>query len=886
MKLPAVWIAFAFAAGIAAEKLQQDSALIWAASAAAAILLGAVLLQRRHAVAAWIFVLATWTALGGLAARIEGLAVAPSHVSRMIAGGQLDTSEPLRWRGRLRSDPLQLPWGLRYEIDLGEVEIAGRAVPVTGGLRVSYFRNAKSSEEAPELRAGDWVEALVRARRPRDFLDPGAFDVRGHLARQGIDLTASLRSTELLRKLGAPPLTISYRLARLRGRLLDRLDQLFAETPERAAVLRAMLLGDRSFVDSDLAVTFQKTAAYHVLVVAGLHVAALAMFVFWLGRRLRFSLPATTVITLLVLAGYVGVVQDRPPILRAALMAAVFLCSRLLFRRVELLNTVAVAALLLLVARPSWLFDASFQLSFLAASVIAGLSLPWIERSSGPYRAGLAHLDDVTRDSAHPPRVIQFRLDLRAVSQWLAAHLPAKLAPRAASFISAPFSTALRLWEVVVLSATIQLGMLPMLARYFHRVSLSGPASNIPAVLLTALIVPLGFLALGFSFLWMRLGVLFGRFLGWLVAALLTTMDWIARWPHASYRIPGPPASLLIPFFAVLALLAALARAQKQPSPLVLQRLEWLAAAVLAALALLVVTYPFAAALEKGKLEVTVLDVGQGDSIFAAFPGGRTMLIDGGGQYGESRIGGYRTSLDVGEEVVSQYLWRRGLKRVDVVALTHAHHDHLDGLNAVLDNFGVHELWLGRNVDSAAFRSLIRHAQGRGVKVVHRIRGATFSWDGVTGIVLWPADASEVKAASNDDSLVLRLEDGRVGFLLTGDIEHGVEEELVRDGDPLAAEFLKVPHHGSRTSSTAQFVAAIAPRVAVISAGEGNPFGQPNSGVVERYKEQNTRLLETSRDGAVTAITDGLTLSIHTYAESHPNRSAIHPPNPKPKKGS
>jgi competence protein ComEC len=570
-----------------------------------------------------------------------------------------------------------------------------------------------------------------------------------------------------------------------------------------------------------------------------------------------------------VLAGYVGVVQNRPPILRAALMAAVFLCSRLLFRRVELLNTMAVAALVLLLVRPSWLFDASYQLSFLAASVIAGLALPGIERSSGPYRGGLAHVGDVTRDNAHPPRVIQFRLDLRAASRWFEARLPPWLAARAASFVAAPMGAALRLWEVAILSATIQLGMLPLLARYFHRVSLSGPASNIPAVLLTALIVPLGFLVLGFSFLWMRLGALFGGFLGWLVTALLTTVSWIARWPRASYRIPGPPFWLLIVFFAVLVGMVVLARTRKRPSSPHLLCLEWLAAAMLAALA--VVTYPFPAALERGKLEITVLDVGQGDSIFAAFPGGRTMLIDGGGQYGESRSGGYRTQLDVGEEVVSPYLWQRGLKRIDVVALTHAHHDHLDGLNAVLDNFKVRELWVGRDVDSAAYWSLIQHANVRGVKVVHYLRGARFTWDGVACSVLWPANASEARTASNDDSLVLRLKDDHIAFLLPGDIEHRVEDKLVVDGDPLGAEFLKVPHHGSRTSSTSKFVEAVSPQVAVVSVGEGNPFGQPNPGVVERYKAQKTRLLETDRDGAVTAITDGNSLNIRTYAESHPN---------------
>ena len=164
------------------------------------------------------------------------------------------------------------------------------------------------------LRAGDRVEALLRARPPRNFLDPGAFDVRGYLARQQIDLTGSLRSGVLLQLIDRPRPTLLQRLARVRGDLLARLDALFPGQPQRAAVLRAMLLGDRSFVDSRFVTAFQKTAAYHVLVVAGLHVGALVVFFFWLCRRLRFSIVATSLLTLMALAAYVGVVQDRPPI--------------------------------------------------------------------------------------------------------------------------------------------------------------------------------------------------------------------------------------------------------------------------------------------------------------------------------------------------------------------------------------------------------------------------------------------------------------------------------------------------------------------------------------------------------------------------------------------
>jgi len=247
--------------------------------------------------------------------------------------------------------------------------------------------------------------------------------------------------------------------------------------------------------------------------------------------------------------------------------------------------------------------------------------------------------------------------------------------------------------------------------------------------------------------------------------------------------------------------------------------LEWAAIIALAALTSLVATHPFAPLLNRGKLEVSVLDVGQGDSIFAAFPDGRTMLIDGGGQPGSEWVGGQRSGLDVGEQVVSPYLWSRGIKRLDVVALTHAHHDHLDGLHSVLQNFRVGELWIGRDEETHAFEDLLKEASEHAVRVVHEVSGSKFDWEGVTGEVLWPADPTPVNEASNDDSLVLRLEDGSVRFLLAGDIQKKVEQRLVKEDAEIAADFLKVPHHGSKTSSTPDFVSAVAPKVAVVSAG-------------------------------------------------------------------
>jgi competence protein ComEC len=881
MKLPALWIAAAFAAGIALVMRWPHQPSTCAAGAGLAIIAGGVFVWRRLLFASAICALAAWTALGGLALAIEHAAVPANHVTRLIAANRIDLTEPLRWRGRLREDPLVMPWGRRYEIDIEQVESGGEILAASGGLRANIYNNPRQPIEISEtIRAGDRVEALVRARPPRNFLDPGAFDIHGYLARQKIDLIGSLKSGELLRLVDRPPPTLLQRLARMRGNLLARLDVLFAGQSDREAVLRAMLLGDRSFVDSETVTAFQKTAVYHVLVVAGLHVGALAVFFFWLGRKLRFSVGAASLMTLLSLAAYVGMVQDRPPILRAALMVALYLCARPFFRRVELLNTIALAALVILFWKPSLLVDSSFELSFLAAGVIAALALPWMDRTSAPYRAGLAHLGDVTRDIVHSPKVIQFRIEMRAAANWLAARLPHRFASRASALIAAPVGIGLRLWEIVLLSVVIQWGMMPILAQDFHRVSLAGPLSNIPAVILTGLIVPLGFLTLLATFVWARLSLLLARMLGFLAASLLAVVKWVGAWPRMSYRVPGPPIWLIVAFFAALICVAVAARAvvalranrfaRRQFAPPI-RPLEWAAIIALGVLTALVAMHPFAPNLNRGKLEVSVLDVGQGDSIFTAFPDGRTMLIDGGGQPGSEWVGGQRSGLDVGEQVVSPYLWSRGIKRLDVVALTHAHHDHLDGLHSVLQNFRVGELWIGRDEETHAFEDLLKEAREHGVRIVHEVSGSKFDWDGVTGDVLWPADLTPVNEASNDDSLVLRLEDGSVRFLLAGDIQKKVEQRLVKEDAGIAADFLKVPHHGSKTSSTPDFVAAVAPKVAVVSAGEANPFGHPAPGTVERYAQAGVRLLRTDRDGAVTALTDGHALTVTTFAESHPN---------------
>jgi competence protein ComEC len=610
-------------------------------------------------------------------------------------------------------------------------------------------------------------------------------------------------------------------------------------------------------------VEYQQTGVYHVLVLAGLHVGALTAFFIWAGRRLRLGLVSRTLLTLLVLAAYVGIVEDRPPILRAALMVATYLSARLLYRRMDLLNVAALAALAILAVRPSEISDASFLLSFSAVGIIGALAVPWIAHSSEPYLHGLEHLADVSRDVSHVPRVVQFRIEMRAATAWFAARLPRRAAPLGPHLLVVPLRTGLYLWELMALSAILQLGMLPPLAYYFHRVTLVGPIANIPALLLTGLIVPLGFFTLATSLASHALAQSLAKLLGFLLAMLEASVQWFAGWHWASYRIPGPPLLLIVIFVAATIGLSAAIRRRHRGW-------QWGGTIVLLVTAASIATYPFAPHLNGKNLEVTVLDVGQGDSLFVAFPGGRTLLVDGGGALGNFSSAGMRSGIDIGEDVVSPYLWSRGLKQIEVVALTHAHQDHLGGLPAILENFRVQELWVGRDIKIAAYERLLALAWERGIRVVHLKQGDTFVRGNVSGNILWPDDVTEGQTAKNDDSLVIRLSDGSRSILLPGDIERPSERRILSEDQVVAADFLKVAHHGSKTSTIEPFLSSSHPAIAAISVGRDNSFGHPSQEVVERLEAAGVRVYRTDRDGAITATTDGHALIVSTFLHPSP----------------
>ncbi|MBI2957126.1 MAG: ComEC/Rec2 family competence protein [Acidobacteria bacterium] len=873
MRFPVFWLAAVFAAGLAAFADVDDPPRVLFALALAALLLGTLCLGRRWLTTALACALVGFFLFGGATISLRAASIAATRVDRVIAREPLDLSEAVRLTGWLRRSPEQKPFAVFYDLELENLETGGQRYDASGGVRLSYFLPSDREEPRPSLpalRYGDRVEVLTRVHAPVNRQNLGSFDWRAHLARQRIFLEGSLKSPELLTKLPGPRGNrFSRWIQTLRTRLLAQLDSLFPPDTrgDENAVLRAMLLGDSGFLSHRLAEDFRTSGTYHVLVVSGLHVGVIAVFVFWLLRRLRASEEVGAVITLAALVFYLFLVEDRPPIERAVWAAGVYLTARLLFRQVHLGNTTAVAALLVLFLHPEWILDPSFHLSFAAVFLIAFLALPWIERTTQPYRDSLWFLDTPERaEQLREPRLVQFRLDLRALAELLAplAFWAEEKERAVLRLLAWVVRVGLRALDFFLISLAIHLGFVLLTALYFQRVVWLGLAANILVVPLVGFIVPLGLATLLVALLWLAGGMLLAELVRLLVGLLLVIVESVAG--RLTWGIPPPPAWLVVLYLGGLALLAVAAVRQ--------QRQRW-AFAGLVALILVVVAHPFPPRLPENVLEATVLDVGQGDSVFLTFPNGETWLVDGG--RGPVEIGrGYWVGEDIGRTVVVPYLRARGIKRLDRVWLTHAHHDHMAGLGEVLDQFPVGSFEVGPAPASSAYEKLLQHVRERGIRLRQHRAGERFTLAGVEIEILWPPPTYQPgRAPSNNDSLVLRLCRANTCVLLPGDIETDVEKTLAMQQPALQAAALKVPHHGGRGAATTEFLAAVGPRAAIISVGATNPFGHPFEEVTERLAAQAERVYRTDRDGSVTVRVEEHGLAAESFREQQ--RSELYP---------
>ncbi len=734
-----------------------------------------------------------------LAATWRYEATVPTLAADSIA--RLNDGVGVRFRAVIDDEPAAPTASRHYRLDVREAYVDGRWRDVSG--RVLMYAQPWTGWEY-----GDLLEIEGKLTTPPSFDD---FDYKEHLMRRGIVSTASHPEVTALSSGNGSAWreTLIDVRARLSGALQDVLPE-----PE-ASLAGGILFGTRTAIPADLTDDMQATGTSHLVAVSGQNVtmlAALMIAVFgWLVGRRNACWAALAGICL-----YAALVGAQPSVIRAAVMGAIWVMSIALGRQNTAFVALTLAAAAMTALDPQVVHEVSFQLSF--ASVLGLIVVTPV----------LSHfLDRLTGQTPQPDRFPAARITRDVTTMTLA---------------SIAFT-------------------LPIAAINFQQVSLAAPFANllaVPAFLAVAVTSGLAAtlaLVIPGDAAWLS-------FIAWPPAAyMIAVIRLFAGLPGASVQVSGVHTVHAVVYYTLLAGLLYLASRRRidlpvAAAPLRYTRAPGLLVPAVVALALAVASgfvWVTALSRDEAALSVTFLDVGQGDAALIEGPSGQRILVDGGpsGEAVRDALGRALPFYD---------------RRIDLVVLTHPQADHLAGLPAVLDRFDVGGLMTTRFTNSTAlyeeWQELLAASD------VPRVSAARGQWidlgDGVKLTVLYPTAATRSASARelNDTSIVLRLTMGDVSYLLTADISEQTESALISRGTDLRSTVLKVPHHGSKTSSSPAFLQRVQPLIDVVSAGEDNPYGHPAPEVLARL--DGDAVFRTDQNGDITVSTDGTRLWVET----------------------
>ncbi|MDP6609345.1 MAG: ComEC/Rec2 family competence protein [Vicinamibacterales bacterium] len=702
--------------------------------------------RRGSIVAATVALAVGYGAFGAwVGSRETRRALEPSLKSRyvdLVERGR--DADPVTVEGTLRRDAVATTYGATLTLAVERIGRRDDLAPASGGLRVAVGGD-RVGARLGAWRAGRRVRMPVAVRRPARYLNPGVADQERRSARLGQALRGSVKSALLVDviEVGVRPAEwAAVARAWVRRALARDVGRWSARS---SGVATAILIGDRGGLDDATQRRLRNAGTYHVIAISGGNIAILGALVLAALRLGRCGARSASLVTVVVLGAYAYLVGPEASVVRATLGATVLLLARAADHRTPPLNAIALVAATMLVATPLTIFDVGFVLTFGATGAI----LVGVPRCVGWWRT---------------------RLGPRWDRPWLIA-----------------------LVSLGAATLCAELALFPVSASAFSRVTGAGLLLNFAAVPLMTVVQCTGMAVLGASAVWPAWPVL-----SWLAGLLahaaatgLVDSAALVEWlPWLSRRVAPPSLAIVAPYYA--GWVAVLAGGRRYG-------LRRLGAVVSLTTGLLIVTgaqwsWPTGWA-SPGRLRVTFLDVGQGDATLAEFPNGATLLVDAGGIPG--------SAFDVGARVVAPAVWARGIRRLDFLALSHGHPDHIGGAVSVVADLGPREIWEGVPVPShTGLEAVAAAAAARGSAWRTLQAGDHLRLGGVDVHVWHPLRPDwERPRVRNDDSVVLELRWGEVSILLPGDIGGDAEQPLATRFVPAPVQVVKVPHHGSRRNS-------------------------------------------------------------------------------------
>ncbi len=565
----------------------------------------------------------------------------------------------------------------------------------------------------------------------------------------------------------------------------------------QAGLLEGMLIGYKDGLDENAFTAFSKAGLTHIMVASGMNVAFIILPFTFIFKKLRLSSLKANIITIFILVLFVFVTGFSASVVRAVIMGIIILTGRIIMREPDIYTSISASALILLIMNPYTLFDIGFQLSFGAT-----LSLVMFYPQIKPFT-----------ECKYIPNVI---------SDTLAATVAA------------------------------QIGVIPVTLYYFNNFSTFSIISNILVVPLVEFVTIIGFIMVFTGLLNIYLAVIIGYINNTFLSFILFVTEVTSKIPFSLLKLPTPTLGMVLFYYLFIIYLFKgrnYFKGKKYTSHF--KR----------TIIILIIIMFGAKSLIPKPLEITYLDVGQGDSTFIRTAHGTKILIDGGGREANSK-----SEFDIGESVMVPYILDRGTKKVDMVIASHGHSDHTEGLEAVLRELSVGTV-IVPETDGRGFEKIYSICKEKNILVIKCKQGDRINLDNETIFeVLNPLSHKTDSIAQedlNESSLVLKLVYKNVKVLFTGDSGVPSEERMLKQGLDLKADIIKVGHHGSPGSSSIDYIKAVKPEYGVVSVGRNN-FGHPSQFVIDSFQENGTKLFRTDESGAVIATSYGNGFNIRT----------------------
>ena len=678
--------------------------------------------------------------------------------------------------------------------------------PESRGLWRIYDSSRLPASGDEMVLPGDTLVIRCKLELPAGQRNPNGFDYRRYLWTRDVQvlLDEPVTVLEIRPRRG---FMLSRTLTVARQRIAAQIESWLGRPQSGLAM--GLLLGKKQGIDDEMRSQITALGIGHILAVSGLHVGYVVLVLLFLARLIRIPLKCHVIVVGTGLLGYVMLTGAPASVVRASIMAVLFVWGQSLERQANGWNLLGAAAIISILIEPKGLYTASFQLSFSAV-------------------AGILYIFPQLRAA----------LQTTSVGEWIYNR-------RFFRYVV----------DLFLVGLGAQLGVLPVILSVFHAVSMWVLVANLVVVPLAGLALICIIAALLIWGIWGTLASVVAQ-AAWLFITLIqVSVEGFSRLPWLQFVTGKPDALELV---MIICFIIGL--------PFIIQsgfarfRFRFL---IYALLALNVVIWK--SALNRRELVITFLDVGQGDAIHIALPDGEHMLLD---------AGMWTPQFDYGERVVFPYLRSCGLRRLDAAIISHPQADHMGGFLYILDHIPIKELWdTPNNHRSVLYSRLRNRIKSRNVPVRSVMAGQTVEQGKLRLYILAPDSSQLVTGRANDGSLVFKLGYGATSVLFMGDAEVAVERRLASYGEFLRADWLKVAHHGSATSTTSTLLKLCQPWGALLSVGRNNIYRHPSDEVLDRLNETDAHIHRTDTEGALVITSDGETWQIRGWRRQEPARN-------------